>query len=262
MAYIEKIYNFKDSKEHELLFNGNYGAKGEERAPKQKKTLKEIEKQNQWKRETKVRRLIKANFEEGDFWATLKYPKGTRKEIKEIKRDFTNFINRLKRAYKKYDDELKYIYRLEIGARGGIHIHILLNRLKIPGADLVVQEEWKEGRVNFQSIYDTGGYEDLAAYIVKRPEEDSEEYRQLSLFDEKEKKVLTHYSPSKNLIQPKPEKKEYTRRTVRRIIEEGPKPAKGFYIDKNSIRQGVNRFTGKSYLYYTEIKIKRREPPG
>ena len=39
------------------------------------------------------------------------------------------------------------------------------------------------------------------------------------------------------------------------MIEDGPKPTPGDYIDKSSIVSGVNKYTGMSYLYYTEIKI-------
>ena len=45
---------------------------------------------------------------------------------------------------------------------------------------------------------------------------------------------------------------------MRRLIEEGPKPREGYYIDKNSIRTGINRYTGKSYYQYTEIKLNNR----
>lgn len=40
------------------------------------------------------------------------------------------FLQRLRYRYKKLEDVLKYIYRIEIGKRGGIHVHILLNRTK------------------------------------------------------------------------------------------------------------------------------------
>lgn len=32
-------------------------------------------------------------------------------------------------------------------------------------------------------------------------------------------------------------------------------PAAGYYIDKDSIRRGINEYTGYSYLYYQEIMI-------
>ena len=81
---------------------------------------------------------------------------------------------------------------------------------------------------------------------------------QLSLFDEAERKKLTSYSCSRNLEKPVPVIKEYTRRTVERIVRDGITPAKGFYVDKESVYSGVNPFTGMSFLCYTEVRIKGR----
>ncbi|MBR1909885.1 MAG: hypothetical protein IJ821_04795, partial [Lachnospiraceae bacterium] len=71
------IYRFPTSIEREYKFKGNYGAKGEKRQKKQKRTPEDIERQNQYQRTKTVRHLIKANFTEGDYWTTLTYPKET-----------------------------------------------------------------------------------------------------------------------------------------------------------------------------------------
>ena len=55
---------------------------------------------------------------------------------------------------------------------------------------------------------------------------------------------------------PKPERKTYFRWTMRKILEDGPKPTPGFYIVKDSIISGTNKYTGMSYLRYTEQRIK------
>lgn len=57
---------------------GRYGARGQKRQKRRKATPEEIAKQNQWKRERDVRRLIKWNFGIGDYWFTLTYKKGSR----------------------------------------------------------------------------------------------------------------------------------------------------------------------------------------
>ncbi|MBE5937700.1 MAG: hypothetical protein E7265_06690 [Lachnospiraceae bacterium] len=254
MAHTKKIYRFDKSNEYEYCYAGNYGAKGERRLPRKEVTPEQIRNQNLRNRANYVRRLIKLNFNSDDLWVTLKYSKGTRKSIKELKKDFRNFINRLKRRYKKYNEELKYIYRLEVGKKGGLHVHILVNR--IPEADIMITDAWGEGYVNYTPIYDMGGYKDLAEYIVKRPVAGDEAYEQLMLFDAPEQRSLVSYNPSRNLKKPVPEVYTYTRRTVERIINEGPVATKGYYIDKNSIISGVNPITGMSYLHYTEIKIE------
>lgn len=265
MGYNVDIYRFPNSTEYEYKYAGKYGAKGEKRAPKKKQTKEQIEKQNQYYRENRVRRLIKANFRPNDLWVTLKYQKGTRKPVSEVKKDLKAFLGKMRTAYKKKGKSFKFICRMEVGQHGGIHIHILMNRLR-GGADsftdIMVQSNWNHGRVNYTSIYATGGYKNLAAYIVKQPAAELE--GQLSLFPEEERKMLCRYSSSRNLIRPEPERLHYIRRTLRKLIEQirtagEPKPEQGYYIDRDSIRCGVNPYTGMSYLHYTECRIKPAE---
>lgn len=255
--YWTDIFKFPRSNEYEIKYAGHYGAKGEKRQKREKATPEQIAKQNQLNREKKYRRLIKANFRENDLWITVKYPKGTKKTIAEVKDDVSDLLDSVRKKYKKQGEKLKFIKRLEIGSKGGIHIHLLVNRIR--GADLMVQKEWMKitgGRTHYESLYEQGGYEKLAEYIVKKPEKESEAYKQLSLFDEDDQRELLRVSTSRNLIRPVPERKIYRRRTLRDLIENGPKPTPGYYIDKSSIRTGVNRYTGMSYYYYSEYLIK------
>lgn len=260
MAYEIKTWHFPGSNEIEIHWAGNYGAKGEKRAKRHKATPEQIKRQNQINKGIRMRRLIKCNFSPGDYWITLKYPAGTRKPPPEVQKDFTNFIKRLDRAYKKRGVELKWVRRIEVGAKGGIHIHFLVNRLPEGDTDLVVEQAWRY-HIYFATIYEEGGYEQLADYIVKKADKDSEESQQLSLFDEDERKTLTSYSCSRNLIRPEPERKEYKARTVRKLIQDGPTPTPGYYIDKQSLYYGINPFTGMSYAKYTEYKLEKTKPP-
>ena len=253
--YEQLTWHFPDSNEVSIIFQGNYGAKGEKRQPRSKPTPEQIRKQNQKNKENRVRRKIKLNFNENDLWITLKYPSGTRKTIQELNRDYSNFIKKLRRRYQKRGEELKWICRKEVGKNGGLHIHLLVNRLQSEGTptDVLVDECWI-GHAWHTNIYESGGYAKLAAYIVKQPDE--EVMQQLSLFPEEEQDNLISYSCSRNLAEPVPEKKTYSRRTVRKMILEGPTPTPGYEIDKNSIVQGVNPYTGMSYLHYTEYRVK------
>ncbi len=261
MAYKQIVFSFENSKEVSLIYDGNYGAKGEKRAPKQKATPEQIAHQNQKNRERRVRHLIKENFTEEDYWVTLKYPAGTKKTLEELKKDFTSFTRKMRYRYTKTGQELKYIYRMEIGSRGGLHIHILINR--IPDADLYIKNCWC-GHAWMTSLYEEGGYENLAEYITKKPDDDIK--GQLSVFPKEQQDELIRYNCSRNLRTPKPEVKEYTRRTVRETIEKIHSDrymelaTPGFYIDKDSIRTGINPFTGKSYLHYTEYRIRGGRP--
>lgn len=273
--YIEKIFRSKNVIEHEFSYKGKFGAKGEKRADKTKPTKEQIAKQNQLNRIKKIRRTILLNWQQGDLWCCLKYPEGYRLTLEEVEKDVTKFTTNVRNAYKKLGYAFKWMARIEVGALGGIHLHIIVNRIWGEQTDILLDKKWRyllrkrgieeketHGKVDWTSMYDAGGYEALAAYIAKMPEEDTEEYKQLCLFEENEQKKLCRVHTSKNLIRPEPEVKEFYQRTMRKIIENGPEPTPGFYIDKDSIVCGVNRFTGLSYYQYTEYRIRGKTERG
>lgn len=257
--YRKDTWSFRNSNEYEIKYKGRYGAKGEKRAPRKKATREQIKKQNQLKREKEVRRIIKANFNLNDLWVTLKYGAGERPSVSEVTNDLRRFKNHMRMSYKKREQVFKFIQRIEVGKYGGVHIHMLVNRIKgEPDTDELIAKYWnpkrQNGGVNLTPLYQKGDYKDLASYIVKEPNE--EQYEQLSLFQMEERKQFIKYSTSRNLERPLPETKEYTRRTVRKIIKNGIKPTPGFYIDEESVDIGTNPYTGMSYIHYTELRIK------
>ena len=148
------------------------------------------------------------------------------------------------------DIPFKWVCRVEVGEHGGIHVHMICNR--IPDSDQIIESRWRFGTVNYQHIYSSGGMKKLANYIVKEPKE--EIYEQLSLFPEEEQKQLIKYSASRNLVRPKPEKKKLKNIPKTLMIGE-PVAKKGYYIDKESVVYGINPITSKPYLHYTEYRI-------
>lgn len=250
--YWQDKWVFKDSIEYEIKYAGKYGAKGERRGKREKASPEIIKRQNQRNREKRMRRLIKANFSEGDLWITLKYTKGTRKEVYQVKDDLKRYIGTLRRRYKAAGAELKFIYRFEIGRLGGIHIHMVVPRIRGADTELMLQKEWKHGRVNYQNM-DSGDYTELAAYITKLPDEAVE--KQLSFIPLESRKEFIKVSTSRNLIRPEPERKVFKRKTVKKLITEGPEPSKGFYIDKKSVVIGINQYTGMHFIHYTERRL-------
>ena len=265
MAYWKDVWSFSDSNEYEYKYKGRYGAPGEKRGKKKKPTPEQIRKQNQINRENRLRRQIKLNFLPTDIWATLKYPKGTRKPLGEVKKDFKRFIDRMRRWYRKRKVPLKYVYRIEIGKHGGIHVHILVNRIAgDPEAELLLEKAWDPGGVYRTSIKEYGGYRYLANYIAKPPDE--EVWQQLSLFPLDEQKQLREYNCSRNLKEPRPRRSKASHWTMRRLLQDGPKPTPGYYIDQDSIVCGTNPYTGMSYYRYTEVRIRpiesRDKPQG
>lgn len=123
-----------------------------------------------------------------------------------------------------------------------MHAHILLNR--ITDADLLVRKNWAQGGVDFTLAYEAGGFRRLAEYLVKPPLDGTDPDGKMG-----------RYHPSRNLVRPKPERKEYRRRTLRKLLGEGPKPTPGFYIVPDSVVSGVNPYTGMSYLHYEVVRL-------
>lgn len=254
--HISKTHVGINSIDHEIHYAGKYGQKGEKRAARKKATPEEMRRVNQLNKERRLWHLLTANFYPNDIWVTLKYQAGTRKTSEEVKKDWEIFRRRMKNDYKKLGEEFKFIARREIGKHGGAHIHILVNRIVM--AELLIQKNWVTDLVHMEPCYADGDMKDLASYLAKPlpQDEDCGEDSQLALMDMDEQSEYAAYNTSRNLIRPEPEVKRYTKRTVRKLIEEGPKPKDGYYIDKNSVRTGINPYTGYSYMYYTEIRIK------
>lgn len=249
------IYHFPNSIEYEYKFKGNYGAKGEKRAKRQKRTPEDIARQNQYQKTKTVRHLIKANFGQGDYYTTLTYSEENRdgKPIQAIVDDVRRFLSLLRKAYKKTENPCKYIYRIEIGSRGGLHVHLILNR--IDNLDRILQESWTLGRVH-NELLDNGTYEKLADYMTKPPTDQQKKILR-SFADSEDTRKLIRYSRSRNLVKPTPETHIKSNKTMRSVFNHDLTPQKGFYIDKESVRRGVNAFTGMSYLYYQEIRLEK-----
>ena len=248
-AYIRHIWECGETLEVEEKHTGRYGASGQKRQKRKKATPEDIERQNQWKKERDLRRLIKWNFGKHDYWMTITYRKGDRPTWSEMIKDIQKLIKDVRKRYRKIGKELKYIYRLQIGKRGGPHIHILVNRVQSQdgGTDIFFSECWKKGHINFRSLYETGNFEDLAEYIAKP-------------IEEWEPKEAKRYHPSRNLIRKEPKEKVINRRNL--VDKQGrmipPKAPKGYYIDPDSVRMGINPVTGYAYRHYTLIKLDRR----
>ncbi len=248
-GYIRQIWDFGDTIEIEEKHTGRYGAKGQKREKREKPSPEDIKRQNQWKRERDVRRIIKWNFKKNDYWTTLTYPRGCRPPVKEIMGHMQKMIRKVRERYRKLGQELKYIYRIGIGSKGGRHVHILVNRISVDGTgtDTIISDAWENGHTNFRMLYEKGGYKELAEYIAKE-------------LEEWEPEEMKRFHPSRNLIRKDPEEKEIRRRNL--VDGNGnpipPKAKKGYYIDQDSVRTGINKVTGFAYRHYTLVKLDRR----
>lgn len=248
IGYIRDIWDCGDTAEVEEKHTGKYGAPGQLRGKKRKATKEEISRQNQWKKERDVRRAIKWNFNANDYWITITYRKKQRPTWQQMRDDMRKLIRKVRERYRILGFEMKYFYRLGIGKQGGPHMHILVNRIVAgqQGTDTIFSQMWDKGHVNFRTTYEAGGFKDLARYITKP-------------LEEWEPEDLKRYSPSRNLIRKEPKQKVINRRSL--IDKMGqvryPKAPKGYYIDPDSVRMGINPITGFPYRHYTIVKIRK-----
>lgn len=115
---------------------------------------------------------MKLNFRENDYWVTLTYKLENRpQDMKEAAKDIRKWIQKVRAQYKRQEVELKWMLHTEIGSRGGVHHHLVINR--IPDADLILRKAWEKGGVHIDLLYDEGGLRKLAEYLSKTPDEEN-----------------------------------------------------------------------------------------
>lgn len=175
-----------------------------------------------------------------------------------MKKIIAKTIRQIRNEFKKYGVEgfeCKYIYRLEIGTKGGIHIHMLMNELEteVPMINTlkIVQKFWTLGSVINKPTYEEGGFEGLATYLCKDPDASGKA-------GDKARRIMYPYVPSRNLEKPEKTVKVYKRLLVPAEPEQHPERldcAEGFRVDPSSIVRVLNPYNGLSYLKYTEIRI-------
>lgn len=239
----ERVYTFPGSREVERIRTGPPPDRGK-REKRKKATPEQVRKQNEYNRQKLLRRLIKENFGVNDYWITLTYQKGSVLELETALKDRQKFLRVIRQEYAKRGHVLKWVGRTERGKKGAVHHHLIVNR--IPDTDLIVSAAWNKikgsGRARIELLYEKGQFKELAAYITKADD-----------VDEQGKPVTrSHCSRSRNLIIPEP---EIRRTSLKQILLE-PEPSPGYYIDKESICQGINPVTGREYLHYIEIRIR------
>lgn len=209
--------------------------------PRREPTSIEIERSNIRKAENNLRWLLNENFrDEVDALCTLSWKKGEAPaDSAEMKRKVTNFLRRLKDRYRKAGKELRYVYTMEVGPRGSRHIHIVLS-----DADLrELRQAWGEGPINIVPLWSDGQYGKIAAYFVK--------YSEVTERTEG-RKVGRRYCPSLNLRKPKIKTERISRTSFRE-----PRERKGWVIDQDYTRYGINELDGRPFSEVLYVRADR-----
>lgn len=226
-------------------YSGRYGAPGMPREEKKNRTPEEMARQNHWRRCRDLRRLMELNFSPGDWHVTLTCRKEDRPTKEEAVMLIRMFRDKLRVQFRKQGWELKYIITCEVGQRGAVHWHMVVNNLHNERCDTakLIRELWTWGRPYFSALDDKGDYGRLAEYMVKetaRRMESGETVEKLS------------YICSRNLRRPV-EKRERIRAAA---WSRAPRIPKGWELVPFSLVNGINKYTGLPYQRYT---LRRKE---
>lgn len=245
MPYVMKVCTAGKTVEVTKYFSARYGhhtPKGESTEP----TSERAKRANRRRAEEKLRLLMNANFKDGrDALVTMDFSPDHRPETyRDMLRQMQNFVQRLRRRYRKAGIPCKYIWVGEIGPRGGMHVHMMLNAIDGIGARGIA-ELWGMGATHIDILWSHGQYRAIAAYFVKyavKTEETTGEH------------LGRMYNPSHGLEKPKIRKTVVKRRTFSRRV----KPWKGYRLEKdkdgNDVQFGISEATGLPYMSYTMVR--------
>ena len=220
------------------------GASKKNREQKKNKTPEQMQEANRRSAEKKLTRLLNANFVDGDLHVVLTYPKHARPSPKEARKILAKFWRKLKAKYKKYKKELKYIVVTEFKNKN-IHHHIVINNPDGINVMKTIKELW-DGIPKATPLWSNGQYKELAEYLIKETDQ---------TFREKGAALKQRYSRSRNLIIPKPK----TKVIKSEKWSKNPRPRKGYYIDQDTLVNGINQWSGREYQTYTLIEIGGNE---
>lgn len=240
MSYQKKTYRFRNAIEVEEYHSARYGNPGEGRREKGKPTPEQMERKNQWNKEKRCRHRLREYYEVNDYFVTLTYRKEDRPEdMAEAKEHYRKFIGKLRREYRKRGYELRWIRNIEVGTKGAWHIHLVINR--IPDIDLILTDAWPYGFPDIKLLRKFREFAELAAYLTKTPKTDS-------------KLRETDYNCSRNMPLKEPEVKVYKRWKTWKE----PKVPDGWYLDRDSVAEGINPVTGYPFRHYTLLRVMRK----
>lgn len=188
----------------------------------------------------KLRWCINTNFKENDYHVVLTYEKDKRADtFAEMKKDALLFRRKLKYRCEKQGIEFKFIEVMEKGKRGALHLHYILPNIP----PRLISDSWDKGRVHVNMLDDTGQYKDLADYLIKYTDEAV-----------RSGEIKQRWSRSRNLKEPEIKVERIKAKKFRKEI----KVPKGYYLDKNSLRQYQDAF-GNMAQSYVLVQIKEPE---
>lgn len=226
--------------EYEYYYTYRADAKGGVRRKKANRTPEAQQKVNRRMAEKKLTRIMNENFSGEDYYITFSYRKEERPSKEGLKRDIRKLLNGMRKKWRGERKELKYIWAAEVGERGVVHIHMVVNSAE--NMSKYIRELWGKGWICIKPLDKSGQYRKLAEYFVK--------YSAKTMKTD-EGYIKKSYCSSKNLIIPEPKKRKIKARNRYNHTIEIPV---GYYIDKESIKEAWHEVTGYMYFTYTLVK--------
>lgn len=238
MSYMKEICVAGRTVEIKFYYSIRNHPKGEKRTPKENETTDAQKRINHRKAEQDLRRLLNANFVDGDYLVRLDFSKVYFPEGSEQMQEYMkNALKKLRREYEKSGQKLKYVYVKEVGPRGGRHVHMVINKCDPD----ILAKCWKYGGVHIDLLNTNGQYRRIASYFVKYSERTETTEGKL---------IGKRWNPSRGLVRPKVIRKAITANKFRKTTKEKD----GFYLDKETVVTGISEFTGYEYFSYTLIR--------
>ena len=239
MPYMKSVCRAGKTKEIAKYYTRRYQPEERRRRPKENKTTEVQRLINDRQTERKLTRIMNANFDDSSWYITFSYVKENRPDIETLKRHKRKLLSDLRKIYKAQGQELKYIETAEIGERGATHLHMVINDIDIRK----VKKLWSYGYVKAVPLESSGQYRKLASYFIKYFQ------KTRGMSNQIQKKA---YNCSRNLIRPEPTKKVMRGKDFKKEI----KVPKGWYLDKESVIEGINA-DGYEFFIYTLIEEPR-----
>lgn len=246
MAYKKRVYRFRNAIEIEEYHSFRYGAPGTARQKRKKPTPEQMAKINQKNKARTCRHKLRTHFDVNDYFVDLTYAKENRPaDMAQAKREFRECIEAVRKEYRARGVSLKWIRNIEVGKRNAWHVHLVLNRIR--DTDLILRSAWPHGRVVCQLLHEKGEFRALADYITKTPDTDP-------------RLVEASYSSSRNLPVKDPEETVTQRWATWKdeIMLPWQLERAGWYVDRDSVEEGINPITLQPYRHYTLLRDRRK----
>lgn len=244
--HIRRRYRTPNAVEVQEFNSAKCPGKEKPRAKKEKPTTEQVAKNNQKRKEREAGRMVDKYFNEDDLVLTLTWKEGQRPEtVKGALDHFKKLVAYLRREYSKRFYELFWMRNVELGPKGGCHIHMIVNRIE--GAEFLIKDWWRQhGGVYIQYLQDMHDQgKDIGEYIAKS--------KQSTKDKEKGKLVDSSWGHSRNIKKVPHEDVVISRQSM----DKDPQVPKGWYLDKNSEYRGET-IDGYPFRTYTIRRLVKK----